>query len=116
MRQERAKLSRHNDVAKAMDYMLKRIDAFRRFLDRLFSQISINWAGQPLRSLDVMLALIRGTTTTTGLKVRAYLDQGIYRRGRKVTDKQMEELMLSRDDVCPRWNYTLAPRSTPSSS
>jgi len=33
MRQERAKLSRHNDVAKAMDYMLKRIDAFTRFLD-----------------------------------------------------------------------------------
>jgi hypothetical protein len=78
---------------------------------RLFSQISINWAGQPLRNLDTMLALIRGTTTTTGLKVQAYLDQGIYRRGRKVTDKQMEQLNLSRHDVCPRWNYTLAPRS-----
>jgi transposase len=33
MRTERAKLSRHNDVAKAMDYMLKRWDAFTRFLD-----------------------------------------------------------------------------------
>jgi transposase len=32
MRTERAKLSRHNDVAKAMDYMLKRWDAFTRFL------------------------------------------------------------------------------------
>jgi transposase len=32
MRRERAKLSRHNDVAKAMEYMLKRIDAFTRFL------------------------------------------------------------------------------------
>jgi transposase len=30
--QERARLSRHNDVAKAMDYMLKRLDAYTRFL------------------------------------------------------------------------------------
>jgi transposase len=33
MRIERAKFSRHNDIAKAMDYMLKRWDAFTRFLD-----------------------------------------------------------------------------------
>jgi transposase len=33
MRAERAKFSRHNDVAKAMDYMLKRWDAFTCFLD-----------------------------------------------------------------------------------
>src|SRR4030088_1752218 len=30
---------------------------------RLFSHLSMNWSGQPLRSLDVMLAFIRGTTT-----------------------------------------------------
>jgi transposase len=33
MRTERAKFSRHNDIAKAMDYMLKRWHAFTRFLD-----------------------------------------------------------------------------------
>jgi transposase len=33
MRQERARLSRHDDLAKAMDYMLKRWTAFTRFLD-----------------------------------------------------------------------------------
>jgi len=33
MRAERARLSRHADVAKAMDYMLKRWVAFTRFLD-----------------------------------------------------------------------------------
>ncbi len=32
MRAERAKLSRHNDIAQAMDYMLKRWEAFTRFL------------------------------------------------------------------------------------
>jgi transposase len=33
MKRERGKLSRHNEVAKAMDYMLKRIEVFTRFLD-----------------------------------------------------------------------------------
>ena len=33
MREERAKLSRGNDIAKAMDYMLKRWPSFTRFLD-----------------------------------------------------------------------------------
>lgn len=38
---------------------------------RLFSMISLNWAGKPLRSLAGMTALIRGTTTTAGLTVKA---------------------------------------------
>ncbi len=77
---------------------------------RLFSHISINWAGQPLRSLEAMLAFIRGTTTKAGLKVEARLDQGIYPKGRKVTERELGALTLSAHDVCPRWNYTLTPR------
>jgi hypothetical protein len=77
---------------------------------RLFSQISVNWAGRPLRNLDTMLGFIRGTTTATGLKVEARLDQGIYRKGRKVTEKQLKGLALFSHEVCPRWNYTLSPR------
>jgi hypothetical protein len=79
---------------------------------RLFSHISMNWSGQPLRSLDVMLAFIRGTTTAAGLKVKAQLDHEIYRKGRKVTERQLKELALSPHEVCPRWNYTLSPRPT----
>jgi transposase len=77
---------------------------------RLFSHISLNWAGQPLRNLDTMLGFIRGTTTTAGLKVEAYLDTQIYRNGRRVTAEKLKGLALSEDDICPRWNYTLAPR------
>ncbi|WP_083632936.1 ISAzo13 family transposase [Bradyrhizobium sp. NAS96.2] len=78
---------------------------------RLFSHISMNWAGQPLRSLDAMLAFIRGTTTQAGLTVEARLDQAIYRKGRKVTKAQLAALALSTDEVCPLWNYTIAPRA-----
>jgi hypothetical protein len=77
---------------------------------RLFSQISINWAGRPLRGLDEMLAFIRGTTTKAGLRVEARLDQSIYRKGRKVTKEQRDALALSAHQICPRWNYTLTPR------
>lgn len=77
---------------------------------KLFSQISLNWAGQPLVNLDVMLGFIRGTTTNAGLKVEANLDETIYRKGRAVTEEKMKGLALWEDDVCPRWNYALAPR------
>jgi len=51
MRRERAKLSRHNDVAKAMDYMLKRIDAFTRFLTDGRICLSNNAAERALRGV-----------------------------------------------------------------
>ena len=51
LKRERAKLSRHNDVAKAMDYMLKRIDAFTRFLDDGRICLSNNAAERALRGI-----------------------------------------------------------------
>jgi transposase len=51
MRRERAKLSRHNDVAKAMDYMLKRIEAFTRFLHDGRICLSNNAAERALRGI-----------------------------------------------------------------
>jgi transposase len=51
MTRERAKLSRHNDVAKAMDYMLKRIEAFTRFLDDGRICITNNTAERALRGI-----------------------------------------------------------------
>jgi hypothetical protein len=78
---------------------------------RLFSHISINWAGKPLRSLGIMLGYIRGTTTRTGLRVKAVLDDATYRRGQRVSREEVRALNLRRHDVCPQWNYTLQPRA-----
>jgi hypothetical protein len=77
---------------------------------RLFSQISINWAGKPLRSLAIMLGYIRGTTTSTALTVQAYLDETTYRKGKKVSREQMDRLNLRLHKVCANRNYTLSPR------
>ena len=51
MRGERARLSRHNEVAKAMNYMLKRVDAFTRFLDDGRICLSNNAAERALRGI-----------------------------------------------------------------
>lgn len=62
---------------------------------RLFSHISRNWAGRPLRSLGEMLAFIRGTSTAAGLQVEACLDQEVYRKGRKITERQFGDLAMT---------------------
>lgn len=77
---------------------------------RLFGPISINWAGIPLRSLDVMLALIRGTTTESGLRVDADLLDAVFETGRKVSRRLMRWLDLVPSAICPQWTYTLRPR------
>jgi hypothetical protein len=51
MREQRVKLSRGNDVAKAMDYMLKRWSAFTRFLDDGRICLSNNAAERALRGI-----------------------------------------------------------------
>ena len=76
---------------------------------RLFSAISMNWRGRPLTSHQVVVELIAATTTTTGLKVRAQLDQGHYPTGIKVTDKQLAAVPLRRHDFHGDWNYTISP-------
>jgi hypothetical protein len=77
---------------------------------RLFSQRSRNWSGLPLRTPEVLLSLIRGTTTSTGLTVTAEWTGRRYQRGMAVTNAQMEELNIERHDLCPQWNYTIKPR------
>ncbi len=51
MREERAKLSRGNDIAKAMDYMLKRWPSFTRFLDNGRVCMTNNAAERALRGI-----------------------------------------------------------------
>ncbi len=78
---------------------------------RLFGPISVNWAGKPLSSFEAMRAYIQGTTTKTGLEVKAIRKEGVFKKGQTVSDAAMAALSLERHLVCPNWNYTLHPRS-----
>jgi len=77
---------------------------------RLFSEISKNWAGCPLRSFDEIIHYIRDTKTETGLTVQAHLVTKTYKKGIKVSDREMKQLFIQPHNVCPNWNYTIYPR------
>jgi hypothetical protein len=77
---------------------------------RVFSQISLNWAGQPLRTFETMLGSLRHTTTTTGLRIIASLLEGVYQTGKRITDAVMKTLQVEQHVRCPQWNYTIRPR------
>lgn len=76
---------------------------------RLFSFISTNWRGKPLISHEVIINLIASTTTTTGLKVYAQLDDREYQKGIKVTSQQLATINITRNTFHGDWNYTVAP-------
>jgi hypothetical protein len=78
---------------------------------RLFSFISINWRGRPLRSYETIISLIGNTTNLGGLVVRARLDRRRYPTGKKVSAKELRELKIERADFHGDWNYVIRPRS-----
>jgi transposase len=117
MRGERARLSRHNEVAKAMDYMLKRVEAFTQFLDDGRICLSNNAAERALRGIAlgrkawlfagsdrggeraaVMFTLIQ-TAKLNGVDPQAWLADVLAR----INDHNIQRL----DQLLP-WNWKAA--------
>ncbi len=77
---------------------------------RLFSEISRNWAGEPLDSYQRILNYAPTTRTQTRLAVTAYLDRRYYPCCLKPSPEQVASLRLKRHEVLPEWNYTISPQ------
>jgi transposase len=78
---------------------------------RVFSFITINWRGRPLRTFESVVNLIGSTTTSTGLSVYAKLDERRYPTGIQVPDEVMNEIRIERDEFHGDWNYVIRPRT-----
>jgi hypothetical protein len=76
---------------------------------RLFSFISSNWRGEPLRDYETIVNLISRTTTAKGLQVTCRLDRRKYPIGRKVTDEEIKRVNLKMNKFHGEWNYTIHP-------
>jgi hypothetical protein len=76
---------------------------------RLFSFISSNWRGEPLRDYETIVNLISRTTTAKGLQVTCRLDRRKYPTGRKVTNEEFKRVNLEPNKVLGNWNYTIHP-------
>jgi len=83
---------------------------WNRIEHRLFSYITINWRGKPLHCLETVINLISATTTSTGLKVYARLDDSAYPDKIKVPDDEIRAVNLHGDQFHPEWNYTIKPK------
>jgi len=78
---------------------------------RLFSFISSNWRGEPLRDYETIVNLIAKTTTAKGLKVTCRLDRRKYPTGHKVTDEEMKRINLQPNKFHGEWNYVIKPNT-----
>jgi hypothetical protein len=75
---------------------------------RMFSFISNNWSAQPLYDYETVLKFIRTTNTSAGLKIRAHLNRKQYQKGKKVSDEQMEKIIIKPYTLRPHWNYSIS--------
>jgi len=82
---------------------------WNRIEHRLFSFISQNWRGKPLRTLATIVNLIGATTTNTGLKVYCDVDHNAYPKGVAVSDDEMAALNIRRAEFHGEWNYSFLP-------
>ena len=76
---------------------------------RLFSHITMNWRARPLTNIQLVVDLIASTKTSKGLKVKSKLDSSVYEKGIKISDSELSEINLQRDDFHGEWNYTIIP-------
>jgi len=79
---------------------------------RLFSFISSNWRGEPLRGYEAIVNLIAKTTTAKGLRVTCRLDRRKYPTGRKITAEEMKQVNIYPDKFHGEWNYVIKPHHT----
>ncbi len=77
---------------------------------RLFAHITMNWRAKPLTSIQVVVDLIGAAKTAKGLKVKAKLDNHTYGKGIIVTDEELKNINIVRDEFHGEWNYSIKPK------
>jgi hypothetical protein len=107
---ELQKLADQTGLVMAVSHFPPGTSKWNKVEHRLFSFISSNWRGEPLRDYETIVRLIAGTTTAKGLTVRCRLDRRKYPAGRKVSDAEMAGLHLTPRRFHGEWNYTIHPR------
>ena len=74
----------------------------------MFSFISMNWRGMPLKSYELIINLIEGTTTKKGLKIKAKIDRNIYKIGEKISEEEFENIHIEAHETNSKCNYTIS--------
>jgi hypothetical protein len=99
------------DIAVRVSHLPPGTSKWNKVEHRLFSFISINWRGRPLRTYETIVNLIANTTNVGGLVVRARLDKRRYPTGKKIPKKEFAKLKIEPDRWHGDWNYVIKPRT-----
>jgi hypothetical protein len=108
-KEELQKFSNQYDLEIHVSHFPPGTSKWNKIEHRLFSQITLNWRAKPLTSLLVILNLIGATTTETGLVVKAILAGKKYQTGIKITDEQIKEWNIEKNEFHGEWNYIIKP-------
>ena len=76
---------------------------------RLFCHITRVWQGVPLETFEIVVSLIGSTKTNAGLEVHAWLDETEYEKSKKVSDIQLQDVIIRRSTFHGEWNYKILP-------
>ena len=76
---------------------------------RLFPHITRALSGIMMRSYEMVKYLVEKTTTRTGLKVKAFIDDIIYETGRKIEKGFSGKNDVLHDELLPDLNYVATP-------
>lgn len=108
---ELQKLANELGIAITVCHLPPGTSKWNRIEHRLFAFITQNWRGKPLVSHEVIVQLISGTTTQSGLNVMCRIDNNLYPKGVIVSDAELGAVNLTRDEFHGDWNYTISPNS-----
>ena len=75
---------------------------------RLFCHITRNWRGIPLETFETVVERIGNTRTKNGLSVTSFLDANLYPKGKKVTEKDKDEINMTKNSFHGEWNYVIS--------
>lgn len=98
------------DIAIRVSHFPPGTSKWNKIEHRLFSFISINWRGRPLRTYETVVNLIANTTNRGGLVVRARIDKRRYATGKKIPKKEFKTINIKPDAWHGDWNYVIRPR------
>ena len=97
------------DIAIRVSHFPPGTSKWNKIEHRLFSFVSINWRGRPLRTYETIVNLIANTTNRGGLVVRARLDRRKYPTGRKIPAKEFKTINIEPSRWHGDWNYVIRP-------
>lgn len=108
---ELQKLSSDIGLVISMSHFPPGTSKWNKIEHMLFAQITKNWEGEILIDLKTIVNLIGNTKTKTGLKVKCVLDDKKYPLGVKITDKELNNLLINHSIFHKDWNYVISPNT-----